>query len=458
MVEADLRGPVPAWVQTLALAAWEQRLLLCAGAGVSMPDPTGLPSGDEVAKRLARQLHDLSFDTQVEACTEGDLMCLADEMEKVEGGKDLLQELLPTTADYQTASPNSSHAVLALLVVDELATLALTNWDTCVERISPHLDVIQVVVSDADHATMKTPRLFKIHGDTARRGTLLVSSADLSEPPTWVFHELGARLGDSRIVFLGLGSIPRYVRVRVEQLIQEIGTEHVNVVAKHVGPEWTELLGEGGGGHVIDQTADEFLEDLLKGLIAAFFMKVLQRASEHDQAGHFTGIGVNLTDRVTKTAAAFENSKPADVLEWMRIARAGWPPGESVLRSHEARRGVLALALLADEDLSVLGEGLAQVGERVIAVLLTRGMVSADVVREGTRRIETARSENGIVDERVWVLCCGHEGPLPSASNPRSILEETPSDNLVDGPPRGVEVFLSADHILDGQIPEGWTT
>lgn len=174
-------NPLGVWeacsATTMALAgvARSRLLVLCVGAGVSKPDPTDLPLGGEVADLVAPALRERGFAEAIAACAERELLCIADAMNLIDGGRDLLQQLLRDCAGWTTADSNFAHEAIAVLIGEGLAEVLTTNWDDCVERARRDPPRLQAVVSEGDLASVAGPSILKVHGCATRIGTLLGS-------------------------------------------------------------------------------------------------------------------------------------------------------------------------------------------------------------------------------------------------------------------------------------------
>ena len=279
--------PVAAAVATLGAAAAQGTLVICGGAGLSKGDPTALPLGSELAELVHASLRARLGDGPLAAADPTDLLSVADTVEGLPGGEALLQTALLEAADYTVAEPNYGHIVLALLLLDGAVEVMVTNYDDCIERGGGPFGRLQAVISDADRAQVHGPAVMKVHGCATRNGTLLASTQQLAEPPTWVFHHFGDRLGVASIVFLGLGDVAAYVRIRIEQLLAEIGDAgRVWVTATSLSDAWKELVPD-IENRFISMSADDFLDQLIRDYMRIALEHLRRDAAAHHEAGTY---------------------------------------------------------------------------------------------------------------------------------------------------------------------------
>ncbi len=88
------------------------------------------------------------------AADRDDLLSVADTVEQLPGGPELLQAALAPAADFTTAEPNYGHHALALLLLEGAVECVVTNYDDCVERGCTASGRLQAIVTDADRATV----------------------------------------------------------------------------------------------------------------------------------------------------------------------------------------------------------------------------------------------------------------------------------------------------------------
>lgn len=451
-----LNEPSHAEVTAFATRAYDRRLVICGGAGLSRADPTELPLGPELARTVHTMLADALGPDALEDADPDDLLSVADAAERVVGGADLVQTTLRQAADFTTAEPNFGHEALALLVIEGALEAVLTNWDDCVERGGGSFGRLQAIITNADEATVIGPAVLKVHGCATRVGSLMASSSQLADPPTWVLHHLGGRLGDSTVVFVGLGDVPTYVQIRIEQLLSEIGDLHqVWVVAPNLSPTWQELVPD-VADRFIEMTADEFLDQLVRAYVRLPLSDLCERARGHREARTYEELDLDVVSGVNALIATLEELEGKSALMWLRQAAYRWPGGERFLRSPQLDMVLLALGLLAARrGLELAGHRL-RFQDALVEILVVRGQPAARVVDEAARRLERARTDGEIgMTEKVTFVVHGHEGPLP-ANQPFRVLPGGGPSDVIDGPRAPNMELVAAHRVVDGDLPEPW--
>ena len=407
---------------------------MCAGAGLSNAAPTSLPLGSELAAIVHGELATRLGEAALAGTDVRELLSVADRVEALDGGSALLQSALMDAAPYTTAEPNYGHRVLALLLLDGAIEVVLTNYDNCIEREAGLHGRVEAVVSDADRAQVRGAAVLKVHGCATRAGTMLASSQQLETPPTWVFHYLGERLGSSSVVFLGLGDVADYVRIRIRQLLDGVGdADRIWVAATTLSEVWEELVPD-IETRFIQMGADEFLDELIRDYVRVAFRRVEQDARLHRDAGTYEAQAIDPTRGTQQLAEALLAAEAAGIVGWLRAAALRWPSGETVVQSTAVRETLLALALVgASRQLIFDGRRFA-VGADRVELLFARSLVASAIAEAAQVRVARRRATGEVgIHETVTVMCHGHQGPLPTQMPVDVIPGETPED-IIDGP------------------------
>jgi hypothetical protein len=450
------REPVEPAVATLGAVASQGALVICAGAGVSKGEPAGLPLGRELAQIVHARLRDRLGDSALAGAEPTELLSVANTVAALPGGEALLQTTLLEAANYTGADPNYGHVVLALMLLEGAAEVMVTNYDDCIERGGGPYGRLQAIISDADRLQVQGPAVLKVHGCATRTGTLLASTNQLEEPPTWVFHHFGERLGTAFVVFVGLGDVAAYVRIRIAQLLERMGNaERIWVAATTLSEAWTELVPD-IENRFIEMGADDFLDELLRDYVSIAFQRLRDISVQHQNAGTYNATGLNPADGTTALLETLDARDAATIVVWLRRAALQWPLGESVVQSASVRECLLAIALGGcTKPLAFNGQHLTVGGHRV-ELLLARDEVASTVVEAAQRRLAQERADGGVkVGETVTVVCHGHQGPLP-AELPVSVIPGESSDDMIDGPNVPLLRLVSAHRVLDGELPTEW--
>ena len=245
------------------------RLVVYAGAGISMADPTCLPSGTEIAERCHRQLADELGSAALDAADSSDLVSVADAV--ADGGSredvDHVRHTAVGVAGFTTATPGFGHEVLALLMLEGTVDVITTNWDDCIERAGGE-ERILTIMSDQDREQITQRALLKVHGCATRPSGILITSDDLFDPPAWARDAVNERLASCSVPFVGIGDIAGYVRNRVEEAVERVGAGGdvyvvgPGIVADWDNTHWAEVLPDLPDARRVEASADEFLDQL----------------------------------------------------------------------------------------------------------------------------------------------------------------------------------------------------
>ena len=219
-VPAPVSSSVSAVALTLLAAAKDRKLVFCIGAGVSVADDAGLPSGRRLGELLHERLKD-RLTGYVPPDDVTDLIAVADAAGVPDGGLEALQGEVLELAAFKTATPNYGHQVLGMLLAEGALTALSWNWDTCIERARPTGEDLDVARTKEDMANLARPQLAKVHGCATMRRTLLITSTQLLEPPVWTEQAFAERIRGSVMVFVGIGDVADYAQTRIKRLLAD---------------------------------------------------------------------------------------------------------------------------------------------------------------------------------------------------------------------------------------------
>jgi hypothetical protein len=438
----------------LAVEALHDRLVIVAGAGVSMDEPAALPSGRGVAERAGARL---SGELTLTASERSDLVALGDRMESVAGGASRLQQVLREVAPFNAALPNYSHRALALLVIECAVRVMLFNWDDCVERAGDRDGRIASVVNDHDAREVTEPRNYKLHGCARRDGSLLVSTTQLAQPPTWATDAVRGQLASGVVLFVGVGDIPPYIRIRIEQLSAEVrDVSGIWVVARDISPEWEEVVPDLPPDHKVQADADPFLDDFLR----AYCRQVLAQVSDAVTAAASSGAALaDAADGYRRLREQLDLRDAVWMFELALDARLDWPAATPVLASTQMRRALVALSVLCVECELATGalQRLTLEGRRLELMVAADDASAGAVSEEAERRIRAGQQEGAApFGEETLVLSVGHMGELPPEMLLRDVSSSTASaagTDLVEATSAGRVRFLDAGRISAGDVP-----
>lgn len=420
-------GQLPQIVGLVAIGSG-RRLVIYVGAGLSRAEPTDLPSGPEVASRTYDRLARLL--PEIPACDERDLTSVADAVASLAGGLPALRETVANVVEFTTAAPNYGHKALALLLLEGCVKVLTTNWDDCIER-GGHPERVRVTITAIERAQMGDGALLKVHGCATRPDTLLITTAEVDEPEDWITHEMGARLADSHVVFVGIGDVAAYVRDCLAEAVAAVGDpDHVRVVSPTIATdwessEWARIIPDLPVGHRMEMTAQEFL-DMLAAAYVRRFLSDIETAIDAD---------ADLRLALDPVVQILENLCSVAVLEWLRSTAVPRAHGVPVLAQQTMSTALLALGILGADSLSVEKGGTAIASSQRLQLLVAVGLISVSRIRrEAEHRLAAFLSREGSdVDPPKFLVGC----PFPLTTSldglPMDLTGPTATDDVVGG-------------------------
>ena len=357
----------------LADSATKNRLTIYAGAGVSVGEPTGLPSGAEIAARLHSR-----FVAEIPAlaeCDERDLLAIANTIEDQPGGQQLLQQEVCQLADFTTAEPGFSHRILAFLLLEGALKLFTTNWDTCIERALHHQRVtaksVNPVIADTDLQTLEFRNLRKLHGCATRPATIRITSQQLDDPPLWVDSLVTTELLESTVVFVGVGTTTLKLDQSLRNTADAIGAASIWIVDPRIGQldyeqPWTSPEFAAHSDQALPVCADAFLDELASAYVKRVLCKML---SDHDGS----------TDLSRYLRLAINQLLTADVetaLVWTGHVGTHISPGQSVLQLDAFIELLAAIGKLTEGNFDIDRIGVARTSSDDYRARIVRGSTS----------------------------------------------------------------------------------
>lgn len=423
-------------------------LIIYAGAGLSIS--SGLPSGTRLAELLHQHLENIG--QPVEDVPSNDLLAIADFMTDKPDGITALQDFSVTVSDFAHAAPSPQHTALALLVLEGAISLLTTNWDTCIERAVPG-DHISAVVLDDDRMRYKGPLVYKVHGCALRPSTLLINTEQLAATPIWATADVAAALSHAFVVFVGIGDVAPYVRVRLEKLLADIGSpQNVRIVSPSIRSkweksQWADLLPDLDQDHKLEMSASDFADALLRAWVWLGFQKCsAATAGLPGLAAAFAQLKAHLTKA---TAPKF--------LQWLRTSRSHPHAAASAVLAAQSIEALLALGVYAKDQKVELtsSRGAIQVAEQPVHLVIADGAQAGPAVAQLARqRIASLRAVGDVSpNDPATVICAGYVGRLEPAGVEALVDDIVGSSdplNVVDGPAMGPVLLRPAKAILEG--------
>jgi hypothetical protein len=295
---------------------------------------------------------------------------------------------------------------------------------------------LQVARTLDDLEQLRVPAVGKIHGCVTRTPTLLVTSAQLAEPPLWTAAAFTAALQGATGVFIGIGDVADYARKRLEKLREDFPELDVYVVSPSIVGGWDEsvwatLIPDLDPGRRVQQTADEFLDELARAWAVELSDRVEAATSEFGTPP--------LVDGVAPTLAALRVECGADVIAWARRAGFRCRAGQSVIRLPAAQVAVTAVGVLAGErgagEVDFLPDARCRLDASAIQVLVACEMVNATQVENEARRRAEQLTGRGLIDDAAEFVVAGEIiGPL-NALPTVDVYEGTiQTDDVLSGP------------------------
>lgn len=436
---SSIHSNVPPYAVALAArAASPSKLVIYAGAGISVSPPTSLPSGAGLAKALHAHLKDI-FDV-LGGVEEWDLLGVADAVAQLPGGEDALRQTSARSANFRSATPGYAHRVLAQLMLEGAVDVLTTNWDNCIER-SCGEEQLPTVTNEHDLAEVIPPWVLKVHGCASRPGTLLISTDHLANPPKWVQEQTHARLGSAVVIFIGIGDVAPYVRQRIVEAIAEVGSiDNLRVVSPSITTDWENSQWKSVAPTLREEdkigvSADHFMEELG----AAY---VITRLAEHR-----LNAGASLAAKLDDAKKGLFKSDALTVLRWSRAVDINPRAGESVLKSSEFGKALIALGHLVGDSVELKNSRVLDTSHGPVEILVATQTVP-------TRRlVETAEGRlHGYVsrgEPLPLFLVAGGIGPIPKPEDlPPSIVSEADDADIVDGPLALMPSMRHADEVI----------
>lgn len=187
------------------------------GAGVSMADPTRLPSAEQLASQLVARGH---------AMADDDLEEVAEKM-FADGGPLAFARALPSE-DWRARQPNDCHVVLAELAAEGLVQVVLTtNWDTMLETALNRIGVpFARIAKPVDLAVWdgRAVRVVKLHGcievpETIKARRTEVDAEDWLDQ--WVDATLPEIVRTKSFLFVGYSGASRATTKSFEKVSTE---------------------------------------------------------------------------------------------------------------------------------------------------------------------------------------------------------------------------------------------
>ena len=408
---APLGRDLPDTAVTLADSAARNRLAIYAGAGVSVGDPTGLPTGAELAVLLRSR-----FGDEIPAlteCNESDLLAVADTIDGHTTGQGIVQQAVCQLADFTTAEPGFSHHVLAFLLLEGAIQLFTTNWDTCIERALRQQRVtaqtINPVIAPSDVLSHDFRNLRKIHGCATLASTIRITSDQLDDPPLWVSSLIQAELVQDTVVFIGVGTVTLNLDQSLRDTANATGAENIWIVDPRIGHSdydmpWTSMDPPVRPNQSLPVCADSFLDELASAYVQRALCDIL---TDHDGSTH-------LSHFLQLAVAQLRTADLQSLSAWTGRIGTHIAPGQSVLRLDAFVELLAAMGKLTEGAFDIDQVGFARTSSDDYLPMVVQGSRSWSSIIRDVHNAAKRLVDRGMGDPSGYtVLVAGAIGQIP---------------------------------------------
>ena len=282
-------------VQLAFDAIVEDRLALVCGAGLSMADPSNIPSARSVAAS-AKQKYDATYGTDADPLSDD----IEEQAEFFYGQGKLSTTYLTVLVDFDTfsAPPNAGHFAVADFLLTKTAQIALsTNVDALIENAGDRLFGGVVAATRREDAAAFYPAkapLLKIHGcwKSDHKQTVWAPSQLQSEPDQsritacalWIEQQLLNR----DLVVVGFFTDWDYLNALLKRCLGAVAPSNVIVVdpsptdiLKGKAPALFSIGGQiSGGFYHVQHSGAEFLNELRHKWSVSYMRRTLTSGNQ----------------------------------------------------------------------------------------------------------------------------------------------------------------------------------
>lgn len=429
-------------------------VVIVVGAGVSIPPPTSLPSGNDIATTLKDKLSRTGLAKYVNESTPDDLLDIVDAV--VSPSSDALQvvqKMILESFEFTTAPWNYAHLAITLLMAEGVIQVLSTNWDTCIERAADmsYLDIVPCRELSELRGAQDSAILIKLHGCAKIENSIVVSTRQFTRSPWWVTSQVSALFARNLVIFVGIGSIPRYVGRTVSLLLDFAkDSRPIIIVAPHIDQEWDNLLRDHKEPELVTCSAEEFLDDVLRALIT-------RQLSEVDilirqMKGSLTDIDI---ESATKEVIDILLQCPAHFI-WLWMRRCIFPYScDPTVLSPTFINCIIAIALLSTisplQEIKMTGDVVFVRCKHFLVELAwaKRQMISNTLRRKKISSLQVDIQRGLLPENNAFIILAqGSVGSLPPPTMPLSILNEPCVNDIIEGAGTLAEYWVSLDSLL----------
>jgi hypothetical protein len=439
--------PDGALISELVDRAWDGRLCVYVGAGLSRPSPTEMPTSAELVTRSAPEIRlRLTIEPEPPSGRKS-LEAIGDEADS-SGSLAALKSILARFADFHDKPPNFGHKVLALLVDEQLVRALSVNWDTCIERAAAEIGcVVSPTITDDDrrHSTADT-RLHKLYGCISRPESLRVTTAEITIPARWAGTEVSTALATGSVVFIGLGTVPEQVSDAAKEVIATGHVADLVVVDPRLSDAWSEI-GVGGDRHRAE-SGEFFLDALLCGVLKRLLGDALVEAQKAEG-----GTTLPAYKALQALAEAITPLPSMPVAKWLRDGACDRRP---LIRDRSAIDALMAIGMYIG-DRSPLAQqrgetATVSVGGCYLELAICQRQPALTLIDRESRRTQGLFEAGVYRDASATVVhfCSGHLGSLPRRDVADDIIDTPEQGDIIDGPASVTHRWVSIGAMLEG--------
>jgi hypothetical protein len=446
-------------VDHLVTAVGQGSLVLFLGAGVSAAPPSSGPMGSQVADGVLPVVS--AWHGVDGASLRGlTLEALASRLFADDpSARGRLQHLLADSFGFREMRPNHAHFVSAWLLLEGVARLVTTNWDQAIETAARELGFeaeCLLTIADDQSARTRTP-LKKLHGCSSSPASLRISQEEVDEAGAWSTAIIAASVVSDQVVFIGYGTIAKYVRKPIQEALESCPgyASAVTVVSRSAPAAWRDLLDGHDAARVIEADAETFLDCLLRALVRIWM----------DRAGARVGFlaqheswGPALQEGLSKLVDALGAASADHVLRWWRSAATSVAPGLPFAASPQGASCLIAAGhfAAADGHVAFTGGGRSsrlETSKRFLEIASRPGQHFSQA-RAAVEGFVRSRHVDGVYPDArpVTVVLEGVDGSFPDPNAVVDIAALAADHASIDSNMMNPLHFVSASDVLSGRV------
>lgn len=317
----------------------DDRLVIVAGAGLSMAPPSGLPSAKRVAQ-LCYDTYAVLAPGAISAELRDNLDAIAEHFMKA----GTLPYFLRRVVDWNlfARQPNSGHIAIADMVIcGAVAAVVTTNYDWLVERVAHDLGVAMETALNGDEAvvTHRNSPFLKVHGCSVKAPfkTVWAPSQVIDDPVVAALIEnskvwLAANLREKDFIFVGYWSDWDYLNEVLTAALKDVAPACIILVnldeeaelATKANDLWNALHKENVAFTYMQCSGADFLDELRVIYSAAYVRKAIEMGKATYEHGGQVAKPIPVTQS-TNSETLYAIRRDAEGVPRSRAAEKKWP-------------------------------------------------------------------------------------------------------------------------------------